>query len=435
MKGTGFIRIALIFLIILSLFLTWAIWTMPSQYDEQTNNDQKKTSSVTISRQLSHVFGPSQIVLHEAGMDKLTTNRTALSSFSKFFMTDWQMGNLEDPLEISNENYQNSLAQSDKIELIYLENIPFGVMSDRFSNLPGEYQNRTFDRVYLSISDPDKIYFYNTDSDLLYSSDLEGVDQEKLMAALRKEEAAYQSVMSVKAKNNYIYLPIAPFELPYLTYMVERQPNSLFIERLFDDTSEVKETRSENSVQYIDYISKMFVNEDTNILSYYRNRASDKKMPLTETLRDSFTELMLYENWSDEIHFFDYNSQSNVVTYRRYIDGYPVFGTTDYGATHITVVENGMSELQVPLMVAQTPISDEDNQKELLNGEDLLLYLAEQGYAIEEIEDIQIGYTWSNSSESSRVINLEPDWYIYVNGSWLNSQDLDQDGGDESNGL
>ncbi len=86
--------------------------------------------------------------------------------------------------------------------------------------------------------------------------------------------------------------------------------------------------------------------------------------------------------------------------------------------------------MQVPLVVAQTPISDEGKEKELLSGDELLNTLINYGYAIEKIDDIKIGYTWTNSSESDRVINLEPSWYIYKNGNWTSLQDLIQNGGD-----
>ena len=56
--------------------------------------------------------------------------------------------------------------------------------------------------------------------------------------------------------------------------------------------------------------------------------------------------------------------------------------------------------------------------------------LAEKNYALEKIDDIKIGYTWTNNSESDRVINLDPNWYIYTDGDWINVQDLDENGVD-----
>ena len=77
-----------------------------------------------------------------------------------------------------------------------------------------------------------------------------------------------------------------------------------------------------------------------------------------------------------------------------------------------------MSRLQVPLVIAQTPISDVEEQKSLQSGVSTLESLSASGYTSEEIDDIKIGYTWINSTESDRVINLEPNWYVKINGKW-----------------
>ncbi|WP_034551568.1 YycH family regulatory protein [Carnobacterium funditum] len=430
MKWTKLIRPLLIVLILLSLILMWAIWTGPNQYDNQSENEQKKLSSVTIKREISRVFGPSQIVLHNSGKARMTMKKAVLTSSNKVF-SEVKLDRLEDPIRFSSEDYQTELNQTDdKIEWLYFKSIPFGVISNLFANLPGEYQEKTFDRIYLSETNPSELSFYNTAEKLLYTSKIEEINQEKLLAIVHREDTPYRFVEIKEIGNKYIYLPINELKLPRLTYMVEKQPNNLFIERLFDDTSEVREKRSEQSVQYLDYISEMRINEGTNILNYYRNRSSSDAMPLTKTLMLSFQDLMLYENWSDEIHFFDYSKQKNEVTYRRYIEGFPVFSPVGYGATYLTVVEDGMSRLQVPMVVAQTPISDEENQKSLSSGEDLLKELAEKNYTLEKIGDIKIGYTWTNNLESDRVINLEPNWYIYTEGDWVNVQDLDENGGD-----
>ncbi|SEK74969.1 Two-component signal transduction system YycFG, regulatory protein YycH [Carnobacterium iners] len=430
MKWSKLIRPLLIILILLSLVLMWGIWTGPSQYDNQTGNEQKKSSSVVIKRQLSRVFGPSQIVLHHAGQARMTMKKEVLTSSNKVF-NEIKLDKLEEPINFSSGDYQTELSQQDdKIEWLYFKSIPFGIMSNLFSNLQEEYLEKTFDRIYLTETNPSEINFYNTADKLLYTSEIEEIDQEQLLAAIHRQGVPYRFVEIREIGEKYIYLPINEIKLPCLTYMVEKQPNSLFIGRLFDDTSEVREKRSEQSVQYLDYISEIRINEETNILNYYRNRSSSKAMPLTKTLMLSFKELTLYESWSDEIHFFDYNKQTNEVTYRRYIDGFPVFSPIGYGATYLTVVEDGMSRLQVPMVVAQTPISDEKNPKTLQSGSDLLKGLAEKNYTLETIDDIKIGYTWTNNLESDRVITLDPNWYIYTEGSWINVQELDENGGD-----
>lgn len=43
MKIRYFVRIALVFLVALSLVLTWAIWTMPNKIENSSDSNSKKT--------------------------------------------------------------------------------------------------------------------------------------------------------------------------------------------------------------------------------------------------------------------------------------------------------------------------------------------------------------------------------------------------------
>jgi len=426
MKKDLILKFFLVALIGLSLFLTFIIWTKPSQFNEETNSSQGTTSSVSIVRELPQVFGPTQIVLHQNGEAKVFLQSEVVTSLTKEF-TNWNVDAIDEPIELTNEEYQEKLSQVNAVEMVFVENISFGVFSDTFNNLAGEYYDRSFNRIYFAEDDADQIYFYNTHSKLFYSETIEGVDQKEIDEIIDDETANYYTATVALEEGKQVYTSLEEVELPYLSYLVERQTNQLFIERLFDDTSEVREDNdnSENIVSYNDYVSELQINENTDILTYYRNRNSENKLSITDTLRESYNELIQYENWASAVHYFDYNDSTREVTYRRYIAGFPVFSETyDYGTTHITVVEDGLSRLQVPLVIAQTPISDVEEQKTLPSGVSILDSLAENGYDNEEIDDIKIGYTWTNSTESDRVINLEPNWYVKINGTWEIAQSL-----------
>lgn len=426
MKKDLIIKVVLVALIVLSLFLTFMIWTMPSQFNEETNESQGTTSAVTIARDISQVFGPTQVVLHKNGEINVFTQTEIVTAITREF-TKWKIDTIEEPIELTNEEYEEKLSQTNALEMVFVENISFGIFPDLFNDLAGEYQDRSFNRMYFSKDNLNQIYFYNTHSKLFYSETIEGIDQSKIDKLVEEGIDKSYLAKAVLDEGKQVYTSTQEIELPYLSYLVERQTNQLFIERLFDDTSEVRENSAndEDIVSYNDYVSELQISENTDILTYYRNRNAENKLSITETLKVSYNELIQYENWASDVHYFDYNDSTREVTYRRYIAGFPVFSEfSDYGTTHITVFEDGLSRLQVPLVIAQTPISDVEEQKTLQSGVSMLESLSVSGYTSDEIDDIKIGYTWINSTESDRVINLEPNWYIKINGKWQLAQSL-----------
>lgn len=120
--------------------------------------------------------------------------------------------------------------------------------------------------------------------------------------------------------------------------------------------------------------------------------------------------------------------------FRRYIKGYPIFGEPDYGGTFITVADNNVTSLEMPTIVAQTPISDDHSDEKMYSSQNIEEVLANAGHDLETVDDIKVGYIWNYSSESNRVVTLVPSWYVEINGNWMSLQSVvneDKGGADD----
>ena len=412
-------KIVLTLLIVLSLFLTVQLWRNPGGYVVQTDNTETPVvSSVTFDRQLSIVFGPTEVAQHTNQGTFITKKQEVLGSLFTVFQ-DWEVNDIADPITINGENYTETVAQPGNVEFLFSSNIPFGLYQDSFSFLPREYENRTFNRMYLSLDNPGVIYFYNTHSMLFYEAEITNLDSDLLTTVLEENEADAVAAESVSLKEHITYLPINPIELPVLNYLVEEQPNSLFIERLFDDASEIQTIIDDNLSRYYDYFSELSIDNEKDILVYTRAQVGNDNLSLSNRVLNSFNQLIQFEHWPNELYYYGYSSVTNEVEFRRYIKGYPIFGTPDYGGTFIAVSENSVTGLEMPTVVAQTPISDQETNKELYSIDGLTTALTNAGHLLKDIDDIKVGYTWNYSDESNRVVTLEPSWYVKINGNWM----------------
>lgn len=420
-------KITLTFLFVLSLLLSFILWRNPGGYVLQPDSTKTPVvSSVTFDRRLPAVFGPTEVVEHKPqGSFILKDTKTANSLFSAF--REGKVADLTDPVSLDGEEYINRVSGTENIEFVFSSSIPFELYGDSFSFLPREYENRTFNRLYISVNNLENIYFYNTHSQLFYEASIADLDSDVMRDSLNETESESYAVQSVSLNDHIAYLPVDYFELPVLNYLVEEQPNSLFIERLFNDTSEIQTIVNENTSRYYDYFSELTIDNEKDILTYSRPQASADNISLTERVRNSFDELIQFEHWPNEVYFYGLSSATNATEFRRYINGFPVFGSTDYGGTFITVSDNGIIDLKMPTVVAQTPISNNDTMVEMASLQDLTMTLSNMGYSLNSMEDLKVGYTWNYSDESSRVVTLSPEWYVKKDGRWVSVQSLGEE--------
>src|SRR5699024_3504738 len=216
-----------------------------------------------------------------------TTNQSMLNKIEEG-LSQWTINSIEDPLQISKQAFQDVMIRTSGVEFVFEGQVPFGLFEKTFSRMPREYENRTFNRAFVPFNNPEKFYFYDSVNHMFYETDIEGMTPEDVDAFAFNEEVSYMPVEAVQVKNQHIYLPADPMEISHKDYMIERLPNSLFVNFFFADTSEVDVRRSDNVTRYLDYVSEMRINEDNNILTYRKQQSSSQSVDLSQRLDQAF---------------------------------------------------------------------------------------------------------------------------------------------------
>ena len=409
----------LISLILFSLFLTWRMWTAGSSYEESQPVVQSPTPSLSFERPKGHVFGPTQLIVHETTEKKASLNQAVLSDVEQI-TSEWEITSIADATQVSKEAFQEMMGENLGIELVYEGQTPFGLIKKYFDRLPGEYENKTFNRAFYPVANFREIYFYDSVMQVLYTAEVENKTQADMESLMSYPQADSVAVNSVKLKNQYIYLPVEKTKVAYRDYMVERLPNSLFVNFFFTDTSNVNVRRTENVTRYVDYVSELRINERNNLLTYRKQQPINKSIGLGDRLDMAFSELVRIEKWTEDIHYHNYNPETRTVTFRRYLEGLPVFGELDYGVVQIRSDKENLTYVKLPLEVIKTPIArvEEDPTVEVASGNEVLAQIESAGLSLDEVENIQLGLSWEKSEESTQVVRFSPRWHILEKGSW-----------------
>jgi len=320
--------------------------------------------------------------------------------------------------------------------MIFYTELPIGLFDGRFDNLPSDFANKFFTRLSINLDNPTTLYFYNSYNEEVYRGELDTSKLTEISQLIDTENIGGTPVFPQLIKQDMVYLPEEAQKIAQFDYVMERLPNSLFVSSFFPDTSTVDVRVNNYETRYIDLTTEIRINQVTDILTYLNQLPDLDELTNVERFNNSFYQLSNLENWVEPILLDKYNPDNNILTYRRYIDEYPIFdqqGRKSY--VEIGVLEEGLSHLQIPLQITQTPISlDGSKDETLISGREVLDEIESRStYELSDIEGIQVGLDWTESKESNRVIHFTPKWYVKIDGQWLTLADLTTESpGDEN---
>ena len=404
-------------LVAISLFLTVRILSTPSTVGLSQNSATSVSANLTNTKKVEDVFAPIRMIVHTDKRMYLTQMPEIMRSVNEL-LSESVFNGIEGVSTYTKEEYDALILSPMQLEIRFAEEVPLELLSRYFTNLQEDYYGESIGRIIFNSKEEDPVYLLNDETKQVFTVARPANLLQSLAELYESQKEAYAEVESYETELAISYLPIEAITIQKLVYLVEKPSNSYFIDLLFDDTTDLKDNGSDEFVSYSDNISELSIDKETGQLSYYRNILDAEDLPDYRLIRDSFHEIKMLDNWTNPFYFYGFDKENDNVYYRRYVNGYPIFGEVDYGLTRIRMSGSSMTELQFLTQVIQTPLTDRGEDVTLLSGQDLLAALNAGGYSSQEIQMIALGYDWTFSEESNRLVNLTPKWFIKIDGVW-----------------
>lgn len=404
-------------LVAISLFLTVRILSTPSTVGLSQNSATSVSANLTNTKKVEDVFAPIRMIVHTDKRMYLTQMPEIMRSVNEL-LSESVFNGIEGVSTYTKEEYDALILSPTQLEIRFAEEVPLELLSRYFTNLQEDYYGESIGRIIFNSKEEDSVYLLNDETKQVFTVARPANLLQSLVELYEGRKEAYAEVESYETELAISYLPIEAITIQKLVYLVEKPSNSYFIDLLFDDTTDLKDNGSDEFVSYSDNISELSIDKETGQLSYYRNILDAEDLPDYRLIRDSFHEIKMLDNWTNPFYFYGFNKENDNIYYRRYVNGYPIFGEVDYGLTRIRMSGSSMTELQFLTQVIQTPLTDRGEDVTLLSGQDLLAALNAGGYSSQEIQMIALGYDWTFSEESNRLVNLTPKWFIKIDGVW-----------------
>lgn len=426
-KWSWLVHFALFLTVIISLIITFSIlsppreiWNMFQSNDAESEVTTTNTASAPLQNEdvaLSEVYRAQSLNYHLSDDSYYQTVNFEILDEVLQYLTSEVRVNVSDDVTVSDANIFREEIQAERfVELEYADQIPARFLIDSISSLAEEYQDVMFNSL-VYVEGTDYLAFINEANNHVFKISVSNFSGDNLWTFIEEQKNAFKQVTPYTFAEGRKYLTTEPVAVNKLTYMIERQSNTTYLNQLFDTSQDIQDFSDTNFSRYYSDNQNIMIDSSTSELEYNKEVNNNSEMTAVSMLEASFNsiksnQLIFDNNW------YYMNYKDNLVTYRKFVEGLPVFGENQVSKIQLLMQNNEVSRLQMSTLAAQTPLTDRAEQYELMSGDDAVRLLQASETPIEEVQSVRVGYSWFPSQESSRLVELVPAWYVKVADDW-----------------
>ncbi|MDA2519548.1 two-component system activity regulator YycH [Bacillus cereus] len=412
MSMENFKTIVLINLVVISLFLTFNLWTYVPDSTSMQNAKFVQGNEGTNQTKISDVVRPTSIIVHKDKNHYGSRREADIESIYK----PLEVGELHEFREISitKGDFLSYVHGEGKIELVFPTDIPFDAVKSMF-NMKEKSTDKPkhFNRILLDPSrskDQEiKINFVSDgDNFKIYEAKLSGVYLKDIV------NAQNQFIVSAKPYFDYqindmkkLFLPDGTTELNNITYISSNLAVDTFKNALFSDPRYLSPITEISKETFTDGIRSMEIENDRHMLKYKNSSVlTEKTIDNLMLLQKSF-EFVSGHSGSLDSYRLDYMNKGETV-FRLHEDGYSVFNTDGLAELRQKWGSEEVMEYERPLLSLNTKGIE---QTVTLPSGHVVIASLENNPEIKKqvIKDIGIGYKLSLDGQ---VVRLQPIWYV-----------------------
>lgn len=418
-----FIRLTLVILVGISLFLSFFIWTNNRIFSRTgviTNHNV--APPVDYSRNLANLYNPVKVFSVDDSGNKnfLPDQLSSTTELTKKALHKVDLRRLLKYKADSNKQYETLLESTDSIQLYYQAPVSLKILAELFgfkydqkiANFP---TNRMIVRKVSPIET--EIYFANDQSCEYYYLSLL-LKREQLFAAVTQTKNKIP-VKEERLGSNYLTKFEKPIPLKSYVYLVKTLDDSFYVSNFMtNDGSAGLTYDSKNNLYKKGLTKSLAVNNEAGLVHFADYHLDPKQVPnnLSSLLKTSRDTMQKIGNPFNSFRYFA-KPTSNHVVFRSYIGGFPVFYNEERGDVSLSWHHNSLS-FYFSNVTLEIPISTSQNTVNLEPTDSLLQKLKAKGVKMNEIQDIQIGYSWVKNNDNSEVVNLMPEYFVKIKGTY-----------------
>lgn len=426
----NWVAILLAVVVIISLVLSGIVWVNPYRTDHRFFGDSGSTTSKQMTTQsMRDIYLPTQVIKtnNDQGQHLLygqsqNTVLTARQSIEK-----WQLRHLTRTQSGRSNNYLNYLRMNNSVMLSYPSGVPMTIFNASFNQNLNTNSLSKVDHIVIPLDKSNhinRIYLLSDDHFRVFRVKVNDAN----IKAIRQSLSGGSSV-SVDHKI-YGDTPIVTYphgvKLPNFGYQISKINPDSISQTLMNSSSKRAAVTSQRENDHIVYQGgagrRLTFDPSKGTLDYENYVGRSDHFTYQQIFGHLYNLLAGTSIPLDSLRYDSYNSKTEAITYRSFVEGFPIFNSDGYGAVQIQNNRDGAERYHFSLYSLQVPIPVKKTKTSLPSSAVVFNHLRSSGKD-KEISGMRIGYEWK-TNQDDKTVNLTPTYYLKYRGTWENYEDL-----------
>lgn len=426
MTYENFKTIFLTILVILSVYLTWSIWTYQPNYETMENTKIVPGVAISEQKELKQIVKPDKIFYHQKDAHFGTVHSEEINRIMKE-ISKWNFEHFED---VSGQvsDLSSFLSENGQAQIVFPDIVPMELYKNIIEVDDKDALSIEFDRILIDMNHVTKeigyVYFISSENHHVFKSRVTAsfITNFKEDYFQKASVNSYFSPYSLEplTDEKKILVRTEPVTMEAYNYLLDLIQTTQFRDALFRNPSSVQRNFTTYGEEFKDSSTLLSVNFDTNTILYV-NPAQEKDISASSSdlLQRSIDYVNGHGGWTDNYSYVGIDDMEQTVLFRLYDpSGYPIFNNN--GMSEILQIwgESGIYQYLRNNFSLDRRV--ESTSVELMSGVDILEMLKNrEDIDPEFIQEIVPGYEMTKAS-GDPLIHLEPAWYYKYKDQWWN---------------
>lgn len=411
----NWLSIALTLVVIISLVLSGIIWTNPFQYEHLHRDNSPSQTQQFATQSIGDLYLPTTAVKTDQNGNQtlLYSQKRDIALELQKKLKSWQLGHVSTVKTNNSDVYLSYLRQHNSIILSYPKQVSGTIFNTTFSQSIDTDLVKRVNHIMIPLNGRNTIYLLSD-----YHYGIYRVRVEK--GSLKQARISNKNIQPIKVDHRIINgqaTLIYPhsFTLPTLGYQVNNQKIDSLSTNLMGSNRHTN-TTGDRTV-YTDGTNRRLVYNHQSGTVNYENDVSREDEPSLNQLYSHFYNVLVKTGMPlNNIRYDSASQNGRTMTYRTYVEGFPIINGNGYGGAKLSASQNGTENYHLSLYTVQVPIPLNHQVVKLPATPTVINQLHNSGH-FKKVSGLRVGYLWK--STDTQVAKLVPTYFVKYQGNWV----------------